>query len=65
MTKIEQRIRMDHRVAFVSDERSSGDGIWVYLRHGFAYLHEWHQIHEETWTACYRELKSGVKPEGA
>lgn len=60
MTTIE-RIKADPRVADVSDERSMGDGFWVYLKSGFAVQgDEVHCIHEDTPSDCLRELRHGV-----
>jgi hypothetical protein len=54
MTVLE-RMKKDKRVQSVSDERSGGDGVWVYLKPGFKYF-DVHQIHEDTPSGCLRVL---------
>jgi hypothetical protein len=59
-------LRNDHRVEEVSDERGSGDGIWVYL------TKDWysemtgnhssaadlsHTIHEQTVEKCWEQMR--------
>ncbi len=57
-----QKIREDNRVAGISDERGRGDGIWVYLTSGYVWAGQYSSIHEQTWRACYRELRKSVQP---
>ena len=55
------RIKADPRVADVSDERDMGDGYWVYLKPGWRWVEDClHAIHEDTPSACLRELRGGV-----
>ena len=54
-----ERILENPRVREFSDERSSGDGYWLYLKAGWRNDngHE-HAIHEDTPEQCLRELTS-------
>jgi len=41
----------------ISDERSSGDGIWVYLKNGLLNdVDGTHCIHEDTWEEVFNKL---------
>ena len=44
-------------ISDVSDERSNGDGYWVYLKSGFCYESETHAIHEDTLKGCAECLR--------
>jgi hypothetical protein len=44
-------------ISDVSDERSNGDGYWVYLKSGFCYERETHAIHEDTLKECAECLR--------
>ena len=61
MTKAQQRILADGRVRSADDESALGDGFWVYLRTGWCVAPGQHIIHEPSWTACLRELRSEVR----
>jgi hypothetical protein len=50
------RILSDKRVDSISDERSLGDGFWVYLKAGFQCDPATHVIHENSPTACLKRL---------
>lgn len=51
------RIKSNPHVHSISDERASGDGIWVYLRNGFNNGDGGeHAIHEDTFAACAEKL---------
>lgn len=57
MTTI-QKILKDHRVEEISDERSVGDGFWVYLKVGYyGYEEGSHIIHEDAPTQCFSLLR--------
>jgi len=45
----------------VSDERSTGDGVWVYLNKGLRWDYI-HFIHEDTLKECADQLKHNVEP---
>jgi hypothetical protein len=54
---IRSKILSHPAVEEISDERSCGDGLWVYLKDGYiAPMQECGIIHEETWNQCLREL---------
>lgn len=48
---------VDPRIEEISDERSSGDGIWLYLKPGFIWDNSVHVVHENTVKACREALK--------
>jgi len=48
------------KIESVSDERSLGNGIWIYLKDGFLWDGETSQVHENTVTEAVRELKQNV-----
>lgn len=50
------RIR-DKRIEATSDERATGDGIWLYLKPGWIWG-EVHFVHEDTVTACRQALRT-------
>ena len=54
-------ILADCRVDYISDERSNGDGIWIYLKLEYynTYL-ECHAIHERTYKECVEQLNHHV-----
>lgn len=53
-----EKIQADPRVDRISDERRMGDGIWVYLKHGYeAPSTETRTIHEYNLKAVIKELK--------
>ena len=55
-------LALDSRVESVSDERGSGDGIWVYLRGGYVNLTlDSGYIHEHTVAECCDQLNNDVK----
>jgi hypothetical protein len=57
-TKAQIAIESDARVASVSDERGTGDGVWVYLKPGFkSSSTDTGSIHESCWSACLKVLK--------
>lgn len=66
-----RRILLDARVAEISDERSFGDGIWVYTKPGFCDHSSMgpshdagccrHSIHEDTWSLIVRQMNN-LKP---
>lgn len=59
MTKAQQQITTDARVAWVSDERSLGDGVWVYLKPGYKNAStDTGTIHESSWSRALRVLKT-------
>lgn len=59
MSKVLDRIQADPRVESVSDERRNGDGCWVYLLPAYICpAMECGTIHEDSWTACERMLKT-------
>ncbi len=68
MTKTETTLRLDTRVAEVSDERAQDAGIWVYLRKGLCNGEDCaqghhadtcvHAVHESTWTQCAARLRA-------
>lgn len=60
--KTEEYCRNHEHVESVSDERSSGDGIWLYLKPGLLWHGEVSCIHEDTWTECRKALR-GVRIE--
>ena len=45
-------------VESISDERSSGDGLWVYLKPGYVWDGDVGSIHESTVKACCQEFRS-------
>jgi hypothetical protein len=46
------------QIAEVSDERSGGDGYWVYLKPGLRYsMDGTHCIHEDTLGECAKAMK--------
>ena len=54
-------LNLDSRVDWVSDERGSGDGIWVYLKEGFINTRlECGTIHEHTVAECCNQLNNEV-----
>ena len=61
------KIKNHKAVHSISDERNSDSGIWVYLKDGYHtgiydnYYDRLHQIHEDTWTECFKALRD-VKP---
>ena len=63
MTKLADKIRSHPRVESLEDERSYGNGWWVYLNKGFAYGHvgdatgEAHCFSEDTLSDMWRSLK--------
>lgn len=60
MSKVEQRVRNDRRVHSIFDERTSGDGIWVYLKDGFNF-EGCSAVHEDSWTQCEKALRTVVE----
>jgi len=55
-------IRKDPRVKEVSDERGSGEGIWVYLTN--EYFNDFldsGKIHEETVSECLEQMNRDVR----
>lgn len=55
-------IQNDPRVSSVSDERSMGDGVWVYLKANFVNTHlECHTIHERTVRECCEQLNNCIR----
>ncbi len=51
----------DSRVDWVSDERGTEEGIWVYLKEGFINTHlECGTIHEHTVAECCDQLNNAV-----
>jgi len=57
-----QKILKDHRVDEISDERSAGDGFWVYLKVGYyGYEEGSHIIHEDSPTKCLEYLRDARK----
>ena len=47
----------------VSDERSNGDGYWVYLKSGYINTsQDVHLVHEDTLRECAEYLRHDVKP---
>lgn len=48
----------DPRIESVSDERSSGDGIWLYLKKGWKSSQDTHCVHEDTVKECREELEN-------
>jgi hypothetical protein len=58
MSEVIDAINAHPRVESVSDERSLGDGYWVYLHTGWISANsECGTIHEESPSACLRELR--------
>jgi len=50
--------KFDHpAIDSISDERSSGDGLWLYLQPGWLTSEGLKSIHEDRVTDCRRELK--------
>lgn len=45
-----------HMIESISDERGNGDGIWVYLKDGFIWDNDTHQVHEETWQEVFDQM---------
>jgi hypothetical protein len=57
---LRERISSNPKVDEISDERPD-DGIWVYLKTGWINPQsETHCIHEDTWSACAKQLR-GIK----
>ena len=56
------RLKKDPRVDSVSDERSFGDGYFVYLKAGYCISDDdtCHTIHEQTIAECLKQLQ-GVR----
>jgi|TARA_R100000030_G_scaffold19852_1_gene14149 hypothetical protein len=51
----------DPRVDWISDERGTGEGIWVYLKEGYINDHlECGTIHEHTVAECCLQLNTQV-----
>lgn len=46
----------DTRIEAISDERATGDGIWLYLKPGWVW-DEVHFVHEDTVRACRQALR--------
>lgn len=47
----------------VSDERSNGDGYWIYLKPGWIdTMFEVHMVHEDTLAECADQLRNSVEP---
>lgn len=57
--KLPASLRKWHKlIDYVSDERESGDGYWVYLNPGLINtLTETHMVHEDTLTDCAQIFK--------
>jgi hypothetical protein len=54
-------LTLDPRVDWVSDERGTEEGIWVYLKEGFINTHlESGTIHEHTVAECCDQLNNEV-----
>jgi hypothetical protein len=49
-------LRKRHLIETISNERDSGDGIWVYLKPGWI-ADEVHHVHEDTVRECLEALK--------
>jgi len=59
MSKVLAKIKADPRVHEVSDERFLGDGVWVYLKPGYASTStDCGTIHESSWTKAYAVLRT-------
>lgn len=58
MSKIIEKIKADKRVQSVSDERSWGDGFWIYLKPGFSNDGGAHCHHEDSPTQAYKVLRN-------
>lgn len=61
---IQEKILALPYVSAVSDERTFGDGIWVYYRNGYKSAMDLkgalHQDHEDTWAELYRAAKDAI-----
>lgn len=56
--KVLSAILNDPRVKTVSDERSDGGGVWVYLKPGYVSRStDTGSIHEDSWSAAHRVLR--------
>lgn len=57
-----EKVLADPRIEEVSDERGSGDGIWVYTKPGFHDGYDprgpTHAVHEDTWRDVLRQMRS-------
>ena len=52
-------LSLDSRVDWISDERGSGDGIWVYLKDGYTNIRlDSGYIHEHTVAECCDQLNN-------
>lgn len=62
MNKTILKLKSDPRVEEISDERSAGDGFWVYLKSGFyGYEEGSHIIHEDSPSECLKFMRD-VRP---
>ena len=52
-----QLIAENPSVRIISDERSSGDGIWIYLHPGWITSDSMSSIHKNCVTDCLKEVK--------
>ena len=50
-----------HLIESVSDERGGDDGYWVYLKTGWRYNDGTYCVHEDTPTACAKEMTSAER----
>lgn len=56
MTKAKVLKDYGHMIKSISDERGSGDGIWVYLKDGYVWDGETQTVHEDTWKEVYEQM---------
>lgn len=53
--------RFASKVEDFSDERNTGDGLWLYLLPGLSFEGEVHMVHEDTCKECIQAFRNVVE----